>query len=576
MFQYGGKEIMSQFFAPSALAGRDPDRMRAYRENLDFYNGSQWLGSGRERRLVFNYARVNVDKATSYLMAGFNFAVAAVDPPMECPRLSFPKAVGHVGNLPGVSACGVDSRLRGNDKGEYGEGLKALARAAEAALRQVYDENDLRQLDFEAEIDAAVLGDGCYKVTFDHQEKRVRVTAPDVTGLHAWRAGDDLNQVWRVASRYRLAAEECERLYPNVIPEGQKPYRESTPQAGPLVDSRLRGNDIRSRGDDKRASAWVTELWTASRFTIYLDDAVIRDGPNPYGFIPFIIFPNMRRPQQAWGESDIPALVESQRELNRAISQLSRILELSGNPIAVLENVESSSGIMVQPGAVWNLPEDGRAYLLDLLKGGGARLHVEYIDLLYRCMHDLAESPRAAFGGAEQELSGVALEVELHSLLQKVNRKRNIRTAVYRKRNEMILKLLEMFSAPSPGSREGQVPCVIPTPSRPQPGGEESRGEGSGAGVSPCLRHRIVWGPVIPQDKARAVQNEQALVVSGVHSRKRAMDELGVEDPEAEFGAWLAERRAIMIQNKELDARRVRSDVRERSAAAGAAGEMAP
>ncbi|WP_236886623.1 hypothetical protein [Dehalococcoides mccartyi] len=67
--------------------------------------------------------------------------------------------------------------------------------------------------------------------------------------------------------------------------------------------------------------------------------------------------------------SDLDEIMEPQRELNRALSQLSRILELSGNPIAVLENVEQSEDIAVRPGAVWNLPEDTRAYLLDLLRG---------------------------------------------------------------------------------------------------------------------------------------------------------------------------------------------------------------
>ena len=73
-------------------------------------------------------------------------------------------------------------------------------------------------------------------------------------------------------------------------------------------------------------------------------------------------------------------IMEPQRELNRAISQLSKILELSGNPIAVLENVEESEDIAVRPGAVWNIPEDAKAYLLDLLQGGGVSLHIDYIN----------------------------------------------------------------------------------------------------------------------------------------------------------------------------------------------------
>ena len=92
--------------------------------------------------------------------------------------------------------------------------------------------------------------------------------------------------------------------------------------------------------------------------------------------------------------SDVPAIMEPARELNRAFSQLSMILELSGNPIAVLENIEDAQDITVQPGAVWEVPESSRAYLLDLLQGGGVRLHTEFIDLVYRALHDLSESPR--------------------------------------------------------------------------------------------------------------------------------------------------------------------------------------
>ena len=68
--------------------------------------------------------------------------------------------------------------------------------------------------------------------------------------------------------------------------------------------------------------------------------------------------------------------------MNRALSQLSTILELSGNPIAVLENVTEAQDIAVQPGAVWELPEQARAYLLDLLQGGGVQLHIDYVNLV--------------------------------------------------------------------------------------------------------------------------------------------------------------------------------------------------
>ena len=444
---------------PSQLTRLDMDRIKGYKELLDFYHGRQWEGRERrgERRLIFNYARVFVEKITSYLMAGINFTVDPVEDSDEA---------------------------------------RARARKAESALYKVYEENQLEQLDLETEIDCAVLGDACYKVIWDTTEKRVRVTAPDVQGVYAWCSGDDTSRVWRVASRYRLSAEEAELLY------GVKP---------------------------KSKTAAVVELWTDKDFEMYLDSTLMEAKPNPYGFIPFVIYPNHREPKKFWGMSDLPQIMESQRELNRAMSQLSRILELSGNPIAVLENVEESEDIAIKPGAVWNIPEDAKAYLLDLLQGGGVNLHINYIDLIYRALHDLSESPRSAFGGIERDLSGVALEIELQPLLQKVRRKRIIRTAAYNRRSEMILRLLEKYQGEDFGDNH----------------------------------LRVVWEPVLPKDMARKVSNEQVMVQTGIHSRRTAMDEIGVRDPDYEFKQWLEERESILKMNKELNAKSARSGARE-------------
>jgi hypothetical protein len=426
---------------PQLIARMDADRLRRYREALDFYHGRQWTGAPRrrERRLTFNYARAFVDKTTSYLMTGLDFAV---DP------------------------------LADSDE------ARALAARTEAALRRVWEDNNLDQLDFETELDAAILGDAAFKVTWDAEAGRVRVTAPDVQGLFAWWRGDDPGRVWRVASRYQLTPEEVEALF------GLTPAR-------------------RGRG----GLCTVIEGWTDAALEIWLDDRLVERRPNPYGLIPFVLYANLREAKAFWGVSDLAAIMEPARELNRALSQLSLILELSGNPIAVLENVTDSTDIAVAPGAVWEIPPDARAYLLDLLQGGGVRLHVDYVDLLYRTLHDLGETPRTAFGENRQGLSGVALNTELDPLLKKVQRKRLIRSAAYRRRNELILRLLERFTG------ERYAP----------------------------YRTRMVWGTVLPQDRSRQVADERALVAAGIHSRRRAADTLGVEDPDAEFARWLAE-----------------------------------
>ena len=276
--------------------------------------------------------------------------------------------------------------------------------------------------------------------------------------------------------------------------------------------AKARAGAAAARVDARRTrGVEIVESWTDASFELWADGARIDQRDNPYGFIPFVIFPNIREPKQFWGVSDIPAIREPVRELNRALTQLSMILELSGNPIAVLENVTESTDIAVQPGAVWELPERARAYLLDLLQGGGVKLHADYVDMIYRALHDLGESPRTAFGENRAGLSGVALNVELDPLLKKVARKRLIRGAAYRRRNEMIA------AHPRALRRQRRVTYAP-------------------------YRSRIVWGSVLPLDRSRLVEDERALVAAGIHSRRRAADELGVEDPELEFRRWLEER----------------------------------
>jgi hypothetical protein len=441
------------------LARMDNSRMRAYRENLAFYQGQQWPGSRppRERRLVFNYAKALIDKSASYLMNGTSLVV---------------------------------------DEADASDSAREAARRTERALRDVYETNDLAQLDFDSEIDAAILGDGAWKVTWDADQRRVRVTAPDVQGLYAWWLGDDVTRVWRVASRYQLSDEEAAMLYGEVAAPGRigAPSRLTPALAG-------RG------GASGRKARTVVEVWTDDRFELWLDGGLLEAKANPYGFIPFVIYPNLRDPKQFWGVSDIAAIREPVQELNRALSQLSMILELSGNPVAVLENVTESTDIAVQPGAVWELPERAKAYLLDLLQGGGVSLHADYVQMVYKTLHDLAEAPRAAFGDSGRNLSGVALNIELDPLLKKVRRKRLLREAAIKRRNELILRLLEQYT---------------------------------GVSYAP-YRSRVVWGELLPVDRSRLVMDETRLVAAGIHSRHRAANELGVEDPEAEFERWKTE-----------------------------------
>jgi hypothetical protein len=420
------------------LNGQDVDRHNRYRSYLDFYEGLQWDRRPRagESRLTANYARALVRKVGSYVFA---------------------EPVIH--QVP-------------DDAG----GTHAQRRKAADWLDRISSEQDLHTLDFQTLLDAAVLGDGCFKVTWDDNQNRPIVSSVDPSGLWAWSEPGNVRQVRRVVQRYALQPLEAEELFDLTVP----------------------GN----------SRVQVVEDWTTERLRIEINGQVISNQENPYGRTPFVLFPNLGKPHELWGESDLVDLMDVCREINRRMTVISRILQVSGNPIVVLENVSGSDGIRADEGAVWELPEDSRAYLLDMLQGGGVQLHLDYVQLLFRTLFDLSETPRTSFGDSGRALSGTALEVEIQPLVQKVQRKRRIWDSVYRRRNALVLDQLERF------------------------GGED---------LGEIRRSEPVWGPILPRDREAQVRAETALISHGVRSRRSAMTAFGTDDPEQEWAKVLEE-----------------------------------
>jgi hypothetical protein len=374
----------------------DDARLLRYRRFLDFDRGKHdvgRLGIGGVP-VVANYARVFVRKGASYLFP--EPVTVAVDPPDAAPEAA------------------------------------AVAARIEAALERVARENDLAAADLATAVDAGVLGDGAFKVSWGsgtnlprtpNREPRtgsVRIAPVDPQTLFVETAADDLRRVEAVRQVCVLPRSAAEATYG--------------------LASALSG-----------ANVTVVEEWREESYRVLMDDVPVHDGMNPYGFIPYIIFPNTPQPHAFWGVSDLADILEINRALDRRLSVLAQILELSGNPVTVLENVAGSQGINVAPGALWELPENSKAYLLDLLAGGSVEQHLKYIEALYRIMDDLAEMPRMSFGEAGQARSGVALQTQLQPVIQKTNRKRLIWGVVVQRRSALAVRLLAQHAALDPG-----------------------------------------------------------------------------------------------------------------------------
>ena len=350
-----------------------------------------------------------------------------------------------------------------------------LAINAEQLLADIAEANSLERLDFDTEIDTSVLGDGAYRLTWSEDENRVVITAPDVQGIFVWPKPHNLTDYYQVAHRYEIDQAQALELYGITI---------------------------------AKAKATVIERWTDELVETWLDDTIITSIINPYGLIPYVVFPTSPIPKQFWGLSDIDALREPALELNRELSVLSGIMELSGNPIAVLAGITETQDIAVDPGATWTIPAEAKAYLLDLLSGGGVALHIEYVNAIYRALHDLSETPRTTFGDTGRALSGVALQMEIQPLLQKGARKRLIRTHATIRRSTIALKLHD---------------------------------QASGTQHANAGRVNVNWGEVTPEDKPENTAREVALVQAGLSAPTSAMSRLGVDDPEAEWEKYRTE-----------------------------------
>jgi hypothetical protein len=447
---------------------RDRARLTRYKEMRDFYGGTQWVGKARRRetRLVVNYVRALIRKVVSYALPD---PVAFSVPAPELPADPSPNDDAREGSAP-----------EGADLVRAREAAGAAqANRVETLLGELLAELDADRLDFALAIDSAVLGDGAIKVTWDTNAKRPRLAAVDPATLLAWWSPDTPTEAYRYQQHYTLPGQTIVGL--------------GWAKAGGLAADRLYP---------------VVEAWTAERWTVTVAGQTARDEANPYGWLPYLALPNNPSAAAFWGESDLVDLIDVARQMNVRLSVLADILDLSGWPIAVLENVDGSDGIAVGPGAKWELPEGAKAYLLDLLQGGGVGLHIDYIGELRTALHDLAETPRTAFGEAGRAVAGAALQVELQPLVQKVKRKRRGLASLYRRRNAMLLDLMERFG---------------------------------GTDIGGLRRTEPIWPPILPSDREADARVGVQLVASRIMSRRTVAASMGSEDPDAELDRIIAE-----------------------------------
>jgi SPP1 Gp6-like portal protein/uncharacterized protein DUF4055 len=438
------------------LGLHDGKRLRQYRQYQDFYEGRHFERPRNGRSsLVLNYARAIVDKGIAYLLGrGIGFGVV---PPRE---------------------------------GDVAE--RQWAAEAEQLLYDVAWENDAEAVDLQVAQNAAVLGDGVYKVLLDPALGRIRLLSVDPRTFFPTWAGDDASALRRVEVVYSLGAEDL----------ALGGYGLAASEAEALCGA--------------NGLAEVVERWTASELEVIVGRTTTRRGPNPYGGIPFVHVPNLPMANEPWGVSDLVDLIPINREINERISDEADVIRFHADPPIVFQGVTDHADLAVGPGTVWDLPSDAD---VKLLEWHGQSVAVgEHIDRLYRSLYEVMETPRTAFGDGGGALSGVALEMELRPIVQRTLRKRVWWTRALRRRSALVLELARRYGIGKGGAALSRVEAQ---------------------------RIRVLWPPMLPKDDVAEVANQVSLVTAGLRSHRTAMDALGTESPEEELARVLADRETL-------------------------------
>ena len=107
------------------------------------------------------------------------------------------------------------------------------------------------------------------------------------------------------------------------------------------------------------------ETWTRDMLRVEVGATTVVEGPNPYGFVPYLHVPNLAPPNSPWGVSDLEDVIPLNRELERRMSDQADVIRYHADPPVIFKGVREHSDLAVGPGTVWDVPEGAGVELLE-------------------------------------------------------------------------------------------------------------------------------------------------------------------------------------------------------------------
>jgi len=240
-------------------------------------------------------------------------------------------------------------------------------------------------------------------------------------------------------------------------------------------------------------------------------------------FIPVYIIPNMPQIGEVWGTSELKDLIPLFEEIDKKYSDLSDSLKFDMFAITVLLNTKVPVGADGKPklkghaGAVWNLAQMASTDNIrpDVFKLQSTFNYIDtlkyHIDSLVALVYELSEVVNLSVDRISGlgSLSGVALKLLFAAILSKTRKKNTIWSAKLRDMWFGILKMKAVYE---------------------------------GYDIPDDLDIDIITHSPMPQNELEQVEVVTDKISAGLMSVTRAMNELQIEDPEAEIAKILEEK----------------------------------
>ena len=251
------------------------------------------------------------------------------------------------------------------------------------------------------------------------------------------------------------------------------------------------------------------QVWTAQTVEVYRGTKLVETYKNKYGVIPFFHCKNLELVGRNFGISDLEDLIPLNMELNLKSSDVSEIIEYHSAPVTLVYGARVGQ---LEKGAnkVWGgLPKDAKVENLTL--DSDLQASKDYIASVKMAMHEIGGVPEGALGKdlAISNTSGVALQLMMMPLIERIEQKRALTKECLEKVNKLIIKI---------GLEEGIIDADL------------SKWKKGDRYAKDIYQNEIIFEDNLPKDKLVEVQTLQLEMKMGLADREEAMKRLGKED----------------------------------------------